>query len=100
VSDKLICLPTKYQINPTTSERVVKRAASDELGGEAKKVMVDHHSHENKISSTVPKSFDQPKFVSAAIMASSVRTSVQMIPEISDEELLAMAIEFEKKYSQ
>ncbi|CAM4844286.1 unnamed protein product [Rotaria magnacalcarata] len=100
IFSELSTITADDKINPTTSEHAVKRAASDELGGEVKKVMVDHHSHENKISSTVSKSFDQPKFVSAAIMASSARTNVQMIPEISDEELLAMAIEFEKKYPQ
>ncbi len=56
--------------------------------------MVDHHSHEKQAQSIAPK------FISAAMMASSARTNVQMIPEISDDELLAMAIEFEKKNPQ
>ncbi len=90
----------KRQINSTTIERVTKRAASDELGGEAKKVMVDHHSHQKQASSIAPKTFGQPKFVSAAMVASSARTNVQIIPEISDEELLAYTIEFEKKNPQ
>ena len=51
--------------------------------------MDDHHSHEKRISSTVQKSFDQPEFVSAAMMASSARTNVRMIPEISDDELMS-----------
>ena len=38
--------------------------------------------------------------MSAASKADSARRNVQMIPEISDEELLTMAIEFEKKYPQ
>jgi hypothetical protein len=62
--------------------------------------MVDDHSYEKQASSIVPKSFDQPKFVSAAMMATSARTNVQMMPEISDDELLAMTIEFEKKNPQ
>jgi nanoRNase/pAp phosphatase (c-di-AMP/oligoRNAs hydrolase) len=90
----------KYQINSTTVERGAKRAASDELGGEAKKVLIDHHSHEKQASSIVTKSFAQPKFVSAAMMASSTRKNVQIIPEMSDDELLAAAIEFEKKNPQ
>ncbi|CAF1231860.1 unnamed protein product [Rotaria sordida] len=90
----------KRQINSTTVKRVAKRAASDELGAEAKKVMVDHHAHEKQASSIVPKSFDQPKFVCATMMASSARINVQIIPEISDEELLAHTIEFEKKNPQ
>jgi len=90
----------KCQINSTTIERVAKRAASDELEGEAKKAMVDHHSCEKRVPSIVPKSAVQPKFVSAAMMTSSARTNVQIIPEISDEELLAYTIEFEKKNPQ
>ena len=62
--------------------------------------MFDHNSYEKQAPSIVPTSFDQPKFVSAAMMASSARANVQTIPEISDEELLAMTIEFEKKYPQ
>ncbi|CAF4868051.1 unnamed protein product [Rotaria sp. Silwood1] len=92
-----IILNMKRQINSTTVKRVAKRAASDELEAEAKKVMVDHHVHEKQASTIVPKSFDQPKFVSAIVMANSARTNVQIIPDISDEELLAYTVEFEKK---
>jgi hypothetical protein len=84
----------KRYINSTTVERGVKRVASDELGGEGKKLMVDRHSYEKQASSIAPK------FISAAKITSSTRTNVQMIPEISDDELLAMAIEFEKKNPQ
>ena len=62
--------------------------------------MLNHHTREEQASNLVPKSFDQPKFVSAAAMITNVRTSVQMMPEISDEDLLEMAIEFEKKHPQ
>ena len=62
--------------------------------------MVDHDSYKKQHSSTVSKSFNEPKFVSAAMMISSARTNIQMVPEISDDELLAMAIEFEKKNPQ
>ena len=59
--------------------------------------MVDHDSYGKQHASTVSKSFNQPQFVSAAMMIGSARTNIQMMPEISDDELLAMAIEFEKK---
>ena len=94
------CLPMKRQINSTTIARAVKRGASDELGNEAKKVMVDNHSFDKQASNVISKSFDQPKFVSAAVAASSARTNIQTIPEISDDELLAMTIEFEKNNPQ
>lgn len=87
-------------MNSTTVQRAVKRVASDELEGDAKKIMVNHDSYEKQHSSTVSKSFNQPKFVSAAMMIGSARTNIQMVPEISDDELLAMAIEFEKKNPQ
>ena len=90
----------ELQINSTTIGRAVKRGASDELGGETKKFMVDHHSRLTQASSVVSKSFDQPKFVNATMMASGTRANVQIIPELSDEELLAYAIEFEKKNPQ
>ena len=62
--------------------------------------MLNHHTCEEQASNLAPKYFDQPKFVSAAAMITNVRTSVQMMPEISDEDLLEMAIEFEKKHPQ
>ncbi len=43
---------------------------------------------------------NQSKFVSAADVLANARRNVQMMPEISDEELLQMAIEFEKKHPQ
>ncbi|CAF1683787.1 unnamed protein product, partial [Adineta ricciae] len=45
--------------------------------------------------SIILKSSGQPKFVSAAEVA---RTNLQVMVEISDEELLEMAIRFEKKH--
>ena len=45
--------------------------------------------------SIILKSSSQPKFVSAAEVA---RTNLQVMVEISDEELLEMAIRFEKKH--
>jgi hypothetical protein len=62
--------------------------------------MGDHYSCEKQAPSVVPKSFDQLKFVTASMMATSDRKNVQMMPEITDDELLAMAIEFEKKNPQ
>ena len=38
----------KHQINSTTTERAPKRAADDELEGEAKKVMIEHHLQEKE----------------------------------------------------
>ncbi len=62
--------------------------------------MADHRSCEERAANVISKYIDQPKFVSAAEIADKARAKVQMMPEISDEELLEMAIEFEKEYPQ
>ena len=49
--------------------------------------------HENSTQSTT----SPMKFVSAATMAVSMNTNNNAIPEISDEELLEMALMFEKE---
>lgn len=87
----------KHQANSPIVERGIKRVASDELGSEVKKITVDHHSHQKQAPSIVSPSLDQPKFMSATMMMnSSARANVQIMPELSDEELLAYAVEFEK----
>ncbi|CAF1213513.1 unnamed protein product [Adineta steineri] len=83
------------QVMSTEAEKGMKRAASEQLQGQGKKIMIDHRA-----SSSTPKSLDQPKFVSASEMIINNRTSIQQIPEISDEEFLKMAIEFEKLHPQ
>lgn len=62
--------------------------------------MIDHHLGEKQTSNEISTSFNRVEFVSAAKMVSNVSTNVQMIPELSDNELLRMTIEFEKKYPQ
>lgn len=62
--------------------------------------MTDHPSCNEQASSSTSQYSHQPKFVSAAAIAASARPNIQMMPEISDEELLQMAIEFEKLHPQ
>lgn len=90
----------KHQINSAPVQRVPKNAAPDELGGERKKTATSRSSQKEQLSSISTRSTSQPIFVSATTMAANARTNIQMMPEISDDELLAMAIEFEKKYPQ
>ena len=61
-----------------------------------KRGMTDHVSSAKGKSTLV----DQPRFVSAAEIAVKAITMVQVMPEISDEELLEMAIKFEKEHPQ
>ncbi|CAF3695072.1 unnamed protein product [Rotaria sp. Silwood1] len=84
----------------TGTEREKKRAAPLPLEGQVKKSMANHHSCEERASNITSKPVEQPKFVSAAEMAAKARTNIQMMPEISDEELLEMAIKFEKEHPQ
>lgn len=62
--------------------------------------MTDHRLPEEQTPGQISKDCNQVGFVSAAKMVNNVRANVQMIPELSDEELLQMTIEFEKKYPQ
>ena len=57
--------------------------------------MVDHHYLEQRNQSPTAETL-QPKFITAA----QVSAATNAIPEISDEELLAMALEFEKEHGQ
>lgn len=58
--------------------------------------MTHHHSCEEQAS----KHTGQLKFVSAAEIAAKANVNVHVISEISDEELLEMAIKFEKEHPQ
>lgn len=81
-------------------ERGKKRPAPLSPEAQAKKKMVDHHSCKEKPLNVIAKTTDQPKFISAAEVAIKTHTNIQAMPEISDEELLMMALEFEKKHPQ
>lgn len=62
--------------------------------------MTDHHSFEERTANIISKPINEPKFVSATELAAKTRPNVQMLPEISDEELLEMTIKFEKEHPQ
>lgn len=59
--------------------------------GQTKKRMAEQSS---------AKPTDQPKFYAATEMAANASANVHTMPEISDEELLAMTIKFEKEHPQ
>ncbi|CAF4678286.1 unnamed protein product, partial [Rotaria magnacalcarata] len=60
--------------------------------------MTAHHSCEKQASNVTSKCVGQSKFVNVAEIYIKVRGNVQIIPELSDEELLEMTIKFGKKY--
>lgn len=78
----------------------MKRVASVEFEYTSKRTAVDHGSCEKQVPSVDSKPLDQAKFISAAELVANVRTNVQLMLEISDEEFLKMALEFEKKHPQ
>lgn len=76
-------------------DRTPKRGASEEIDDHVKKIKVEHNSSDEKGSKVVPQ------FIAGSqIITHQRRTTLEVIPEISDEELLAMTIEFEKKHPE
>jgi len=91
----LIFLFLQSQDIEAVSERAPKRGVPDQREDELKKAKTDYHSTAEHISSVAPK------FVSAAeIAATTSRSNIQAMPEISDEELLEMAIKFEREHPE
>lgn len=84
-----------------TSGRTPKRGVSDDLNEQVKKIKVEHSTAKEDISKFVPKFDNPPTFIRASqILGNPNHTTTEIIPEISDEELLAMAIAFEKKHPE
>ncbi|CAF1461276.1 unnamed protein product, partial [Rotaria sordida] len=81
------------------SAQKMKRSSSSDIQMEVKKTMVNHeHSDQkNQLIAAAPPAI---KFVSAATLVSLTQTSNNTIPEISDEELLEMALMLEKQQKQ
>ena len=77
----------------------MKRSVSGEIETHTKKIMVRHETSNQKsrFITTVPPPVT---FASTATMVVSNNTSINVIPEISDEELLEMALMFEKQQQQ
>ncbi|CAF1185724.1 unnamed protein product [Adineta steineri] len=73
------------------SSRTEKRPVPEDLNVPTKKIKVNGGSIEEKSVAPIVTAGSQPKFISAAEL-------VVPLPEISDEELLEMALEFERKY--
>ena len=73
-----------------------KRAAPPPPEGQANKIITDHQLYETRAANVSSKSVEGPMFVSATEMAAKTHVTIQVIPELSDEELLAMAIQFKK----
>ena len=88
-------------MNSIAAVKVPKRRAPSPPADAVKRVKVGCYSPTNSAPTNATRTTEYSKFVSAAeVVASSVRPGIQMMPEISDEELLAMAIKFEKEHPQ
>ncbi|CAF1357131.1 unnamed protein product [Adineta steineri] len=86
----------KVAIVPST--HTIKRSVSGEIDAPSKKIMVHHQLEQNDQYSTTA-SFPA-KFVRASQVAAMNNMNINAIPEISDQELLEMALIFEKKHPQ
>jgi hypothetical protein len=87
------------QATSAASSLPVKRNLSDEYEVEAKKPMLHQHSSESDKGSSA-RMLPMPKFCTAATMMRATTVNTDTIPEITDEELLEMALLFEKKHPQ
>jgi hypothetical protein len=72
----------------------MKRTISIEFEGPPKKVMVDHHSSGQQYERFDTTSYPVQFVTAAELVATS---NIHTIPEMSDEELLTMALMFEKE---
>ena len=87
------------QATSATSSLTIKRNLSDEYEVEAKKPMLHQHSSASSNGSSA-KMLPMPKFCTAATLMRATTVHTDTIPEITDEELLEMALLFEKKHPQ
>ncbi|CAF1212521.1 unnamed protein product [Rotaria sordida] len=95
-SAESITSSTRIKETTACSSNTIKRANSDEVETEAKKLMVNYllSKQQSEYSATIPI---RVKFVSDETMVAPMNTNNNAIPQISDEELLEMALMFEKK---
>ena len=77
----------------------MKRNLSDEYEVEAKKPMLHHHSSASNSGSSA-KVLPMPKFCTAASLMRATMINTSAIPDITDEELLEMALLLETKEPQ
>ncbi|CAF3157799.1 unnamed protein product [Rotaria sp. Silwood2] len=98
--DQSICVNvTETAAAAELSAQKMKRSISSDIQMEVKKIMVNH-GHSSQKSQLIAAAPSAIKFVSAATMISLTQTSNNAIPEISDEELLEMALMLEKQQEQ
>ncbi|CAF4955669.1 unnamed protein product [Rotaria socialis] len=100
ISSDLSVIKADNKDTSTGTEKGKKRAAPLPPAGQAKSNMTAHYSCEKQAPNVTSKCVDQSKFVNVAEIYIKVRGNVQIIPELSDEELLEMTIKFGKKYPQ
>lgn len=84
----------------TIPKQGIKRSTSDEYKLEPDTKKIRHETNMKEVTSTISKSVDGPKFISASKMINNPRENTNAIPEISDQELLEMAIQFEMEHPQ
>ncbi|CAF2234724.1 unnamed protein product, partial [Rotaria magnacalcarata] len=80
---------SQHKATPKLLTETIKRSISSEISTQAKKAMANHETSKDKYH-----------YISAATMVVSTNMSNDAIPEISDEELLEMALMFEKEQQQ
>ena len=84
----------------TIPKQGIKRSSTDEHEFESDTKKIRHQLNEEEVTGTILKAIDAPKFISASKMINNSSANANVIPEISDEELLEMAIKFEMENPQ
>lgn len=84
----------------TVQKQGIKRSPTDEHEVEPHTKKLRHQLGEKEVTSTISRAIDAPKFVSASNMVYNSCTAANVSLEISDEELLEMAIKFEMENPQ
>lgn len=88
------------QTNPSGSKRTIEQSGFNEKEGHAKRAGVNSTSAQNSTTKGHMVASSQPTFRSASQIYFDKPANKADFPEISDEELLEMALEFERKHPQ
>ena len=87
-------------MSSTIPKQGIKHSPTDVHEVESNTKKIRHQLNEEEVTDTILKAIDAPRFVSASKMINNSCANANVIPEISDEELLEMTIKFEMENPQ
>lgn len=90
----------KQEISTVQESAKKQNSPDNRLQQESKNFMIQHQVDDGRVVSIAATSQHQPKFVNPAVVNTNSGRSGSKAPDISDDELLAMAIQFEKEHPE